>query len=146
MGDTHEAVKRWESRGIGPFVIREHIELENARLFNQPGDFDHTSAFAQWGEVMVELIHQHDPGEVPVVGTSGVHHVAIFVDDFAEAHAEWTAAGFEEALYAEAGEMPFAFFDAREELGHFIEIYEETERLKEFYAHIAGLSPSGLKP
>lgn len=139
VGDLHAAVHHWESRGVGPFVLREHIEVDNARVFGEPGVFDHSSAYGQWGELMVELIHQHNPGEVPVVGTSGVHHVATFVDDFEEAHAALIEAGHEEVMYAEAGGMPFAFMDARKEMGHHLEIYEGTDRLRAFFAQIKAL-------
>jgi len=34
----------------------------------------------------------------------------------------------------------FVFCDAREELGHFIEMYESSQRLTEFYAYVRSLS------
>ncbi len=71
----------------------EHIDVHNVRVNGAPSTFDHSSAYAQWGDVMVELICQHDSGGERIVGASGIHHVAFFVDDFATAAAQLAAAG-----------------------------------------------------
>ena len=132
--DVVEAAQRWVARGVGPFFVLEHIEVHHVRVNGTAATFDHSSAYAQWGTVMVELICQHGGGPNPVVGTSGVHHVAHFVDDFAAARTALIANGAAEVLYAEtAAGMPFAFHDGRAEYGHLIEIYERTERLGRFY-------------
>lgn len=134
VDDVVEAAQRWVARGVGPFFVLDHIEVHGVRVNGTPATFDHSSAYAQWGAVMVELICQHDCEPNPVVGTSGVHHVAHFVDDFAAASTALTASGAREVLYAEtASGMPFAFHDGRTEYGHLIEIYERTERLGRFY-------------
>ncbi len=132
--DVRAAAEQWIARGVGPFFLNEHIEVGNSRVFGEPAEFDHSSAYAQWGDVMVELICQHNPGPTPLVGPSGLHHVAFFVDDFDEASQQLTAQEFPEVLYGEAGSMPFGMFDARGELGHLVEIYPGTDRLKAFYA------------
>lgn len=134
VGDVVEAAQQWVARGVGPFFVLEHIEVLQVRIHGTPATFDHSSAYAQWGSVMVELICQHDGGSSPVVGPTGVHHMAHFVDDFAAASTALTASGAVEVLYAEtASGMPFAFHDGRAEYGHLIEIYERTERLRRFY-------------
>lgn len=134
VGDVVEAAQRWVARGVGPFFVLDHIEVHSVRVNGTPATFDHSSAYSQWGSVMVELICQHDGGSSPVVGTAGVHHMAHFVDDFAAASTALTASGAVEILYAEtASGMPFAFHDSRAEHGHLIEIYERTERLGRFY-------------
>jgi len=132
--DVERAAVAWAERGVGPFFVRDRIEVTNARIHGRPASFDHSSAFAQWGDVMVELIHQHDDGADPIVGTSGIHHVAHFVDEFAAATASLTAAGCGEVLYAETSTgMPFAFHDGLDERDHLIEIYERTPALERFY-------------
>lgn len=133
VDDVRVAASRWIARGVGPFLVRDHIAVDHTRVGGQPTSFDHSSAFAWWGELMLELICQHDRPADPLVGTSGVHHVAFFVDDFAQATADLSAMGYPEVLYAEAGELPFAFHDARAELGHHVEIYEATDGLRSFY-------------
>lgn len=140
VDDVDAAALLWRERfGAGPFVIRRHIELESVRVHGQPGSFDHSSAYGQWGDVMVELVQQH----TPAVGASmGLHHCAYFVDDVGTAQQSLEAAGYPEALWARVLGSPtaFAFHDARESLGHFIEIYEATPRLREFYAHIRSIA------
>jgi catechol 2,3-dioxygenase-like lactoylglutathione lyase family enzyme len=135
--DVHAAARRWSERGIGPFFVIQHIALTYVEIDGMSGSFDHSSAYGQWGSVMVELIQQHDPGHDPVVGTSGIHHVASFVDDFEVASDALTADGFPRRLMATtSGGQAFAFHDARPTMGHLLEIYERTDRLAAFYAMV----------
>lgn len=139
--DVRSAARRWVDDGIGPFFIVDHIGVRNVRVRGEPGVFDHSSAYAWWGSVMVELICQHDGGTHAIVGRAGLHHVAFFVDDFAAAAAALSSRGDEELLYAEtAGGMPFAFHDARATLGHHVEIYERVERIAGFYGMVRDAS------
>lgn len=139
--DVHVAAQRWvDERCVGPFFVLEHIEVSNVLYRGRPATFDHSSAYGQWGSVMVELVCDHTKGPSPVTdvvgaGGQGLHHVAHFVDDFAQSSEQLQAAGYAQALLAhtKAG-LPFAFFDATAEMGHMIEIYEGTERLRAFYA------------
>ena len=135
--DVHAAARWWVDRGVGPFFVLEHITLTDVEIDGSPATFDHSSAYAQWGSIMVELIHQHDPGPDPVVGSTGIHHVASFVDDFDAARAGLANDGFPCRLMARtAGGQAFAFHDARPTMGHLLEIYERTERLAAFYAMV----------
>ena len=134
VDDVAEAARRWNANGVGPFFVIEHIDVHNVRINGAPSTFDHSSAYAQWGDVMVELICQHDSGGERIVGPSGIHHVAFFVDDFETAAAQLTASGMPEVLYAEtASGMAFGFHDGRAEHGHLVEIYERTDGLARFY-------------
>ena len=134
VDDVTDAARRWSERGVGPFFLIEHIDVHNARVNGVPSTFDHSSAYAQWGSVMLELICQHHSVGARIVGTSGIHHVAFFVDDFPTAAAELTTCGLHEVLYAETTTgMPFALHDASAEYGHLIEIYERTDGLGRFY-------------
>ena len=132
--DVHAAVAAWVERGAGPFFVREHIEVTDVVIGTEPGAFDHSSAFGQWGAIMVELIAVHDP---PSLASTGLHHVAFFVPDFDAAADELTARGWPRAVSAVAGSNRFALHDARDELGHLVEIYEPTDALLGFYAMVA---------
>ena len=134
VADVRRAATDWAARGVGPFFVLEHIALREVRVRGVTGSFDHSSAYSWWGSVMVELICQHDGGADPIVPTAGLHHVAFFVDDVDDAADRLVAQGHDEVLHAEttAG-TPFAFHDARPTLGHLIEIYEPTNRLRGFY-------------
>jgi hypothetical protein len=126
-------------RGWGPFFLFEHIPLASCLHRGAPAVFDHSSAYGQAGELMVELITQHNDGpsalrDLFAPHERGVHHVACFVDDVAAALAEQRAAGAEVALDATtANGTRFAMVDTSAELGHMLELYERA-RLAPFYA------------
>lgn len=141
VDDVIAAAQQWSIRGAGPFFVREHIDVHNVRVRGEPATFDHSSAYGQWGAVMVELIHQHDAGADPVVGRTGIHHMAFFVERFGGAADVLRADGYDEVLYAETSTgMPFAFHDARSDRGHLIEIYERTGPLDRFYRMVRDAS------
>ena len=159
--DVRSAVARWEQRmGAGPFVVREHIPVFDVVHRGVRSAFDHTSAYGQWGEVMVELFTQHgnNPSAVRdrfAEGETGLHHLAIFCEPGsldAELSA-FDAQGWPLAMIATTGspEEPgqrFAMVDAVADLGHFIEVYEATDRLVSFYAMVresarVRMSPDG---
>lgn len=149
VSDVDVAAAQWVAHGVGPFFVLDHIDVHNVRIHQHPGAFDHSSAFAQWGDVMVELICQHSGGPDRVNPSTGVHHTAHFVDDFASASQSLTAAGAAEVLYAEtSGGTPFAFHDARLRCGHYLEIYERGVRLNAFYDMVraASIDWSGAHP
>ncbi len=142
--DVRAAAARWASLGAGPFFVLEHITLASARINGEPAVFDHSSAFGWWGELMLELICQHDaPAQSSprIVGTSGLHHVAHFVDDLDVAACDLVVAGHGEVLRAEtAGGTRFAFHDGGAERGHLIEIYEPVPDLRRFYDMVRAAS------
>ena len=86
-----EATVSWEELfGTGPFFIKEHIPLENVRVNGVTSTFDHSSAYAQWGPIMVELICEHnkklvDDSNKKEKKPPYIHHCAVFVDDFKKA-------------------------------------------------------------
>lgn len=141
--DVHAAARRWvDRRGVGPFFVVEHIAVSDVLYRGIPATFDHSSAYAHWGGVMVELVCDHTNGPSPVAdvvgaGGEGLHHVAHFVDDFVLSADRLAMAGYPQALFARtAAGLPFAFHDATAELGHMIEIYEGTPQLRAFYAMV----------
>ena len=145
VDDLDAAVAEWEAGGAGPFVVRRHIDVDAAVVFGEPGEFDHSSAYGWRGSLMVELVQVHAPS---LLGGTGLHHLAFFVDSFARASAELEGHGMPAALCARAGSTDFAFHDARPQLGHFIEIYEGSDGLRSFYesrrqAHLDALPRSG---
>jgi hypothetical protein len=142
--DARAAAARWAERdGAGPFFVNEHIPVTKVRYRGGPGSFDHTSAYGQWGDVMVELVQDHTVGpsavrDVVGEGGEGLHHLAFFVDDLTVAQATLTARGWPEAMRAEtASGAVFVFHDATAELGHMIELYVGSRGLRGFYGMVA---------
>ena len=142
--DAPDAAGRWARElGAGPFFVAPHIELFDVMYRGRPGTFDHTSAYGQWGPLMVELIEDHGAGPSPVrdvyaAGETGLHHLAFFVDPLDEAQKLLLARGHEFAMSARtAAGTEFHFVDARATHGHMLELYEPSDRVSAMYAKVA---------
>jgi len=148
VDDVVVAAQSWVGRGAGPFFVRQHIAVKNSRMHGINTPFDHSSAYGQCGDVMVELLCEHHPVADRIGPVAGVHHMAFFVDDVATAQATLANHGWNEALYAEAGTTAFAMHDARTELGHLIEIYQDSPGLLGFYdmVRVAAADWNGTDP
>lgn len=131
--------------GSGPFFILRHVALESSTYRGAAQPFDHSSAYGQWGGVMVELVVQHNPEPSALhdmfphgSGAEGLHHAALFVDDLDAAIARFASQGAPLAqLSVTATGTAFAFVDTRQTLGHMLELYEPSEMLTGFYAFVA---------
>ena len=142
--DAVAAAERWVADfGAGPFFVRPHIELVDVVHRGHPASFDHTSAYGQWGSIMVELIEDHTSGPSVVTdlfapGTGGLHHLAYFVDDLSTTIRTLVDRGHQLAMSARTtGGTEFHFIDAVATHGHLFEIYRRSERLRRFYAMVA---------
>lgn len=106
---------------------------------------DHSSAYGQWGTVMIEFVQQHgdDPSAFTDLypagsGRHGFHHTAHFVSDLATAIADFAARGMPLSQLSETRTgTRYAFVDARAGYGHMLELYEPGGTLTGFYAMIA---------
>jgi hypothetical protein len=132
--------------GWGPFVLLEHIALERSFHRGTARPFDHTSAYGQAGDVMVELITQHDDTpsalrDLYAADESGLHHVACFVDDLGSELQRFRDRGSAVALEARTTTgVEFAMIDLSTELGHMVELYEPGPDLRRFYAYVRKLA------
>lgn len=127
--------------GWGPFYLLEHIPLDTCLYRGRPAVFDHTSAYGQAGELMVELISQGD--ERPSVlrdlygaAQTGIHHVAYFVPSLPQTLASFRERGYEIALEASTRGTAFAMVDAVPTVGHMLEFYEPCAPLQRFYEFV----------
>lgn len=137
---SESTLSSWRNRlGVGPFVTIHHVELSRCDSILGDESFDHSSAYGQLGDLMVELIVEH--GERRIGPAAGVHHIAHIVPrlDSAVGHCEST--GWPVVLDAmTVGGQRFVMCDARTDLGHLVELYEPDPRLIAFYAHVRDLS------
>ncbi len=137
--DPEAAAIRWARElGWGPFYLMEHIPLESCLYRGNPAVFDHTSAYGQAGEVMIELITQHDDNpsvlrDLYAAGETGVHHVAYFVSDLQASLSDFRRRGYAVSLEASTRGLQFAMIDACFSVGHMLELYEPTADLRRFY-------------
>ncbi|WP_086618836.1 VOC family protein [Erythrobacter tepidarius] len=131
--------------GSGPFFVLRHVALASSHHRGVARPFDHSSAYGQWGNVMLELVVQHNPDDSALhemfphgSGREGLHHAAVFVDDLDAAIARFAAEGAALAqLSVTQTGTAFAFVDTRAELGHMLELYEPTAQLTGFYDFVA---------
>ncbi|MGY6638129.1 MAG: VOC family protein [Erythrobacter sp.] len=131
--------------GSGPFFVLRHVALSSSQHRGVERPFDHSSAYGQWGAVMVELVVQHNPEPSALhdmfpygSGREGLHHAALFVDDLGAAIARFADDGAPLAqLSVTKGGTAFAFVDTKASLGHMLELYEPSEMLTGFYDFVA---------
>lgn len=131
--------------GSGPFFVLRHVALSSSQHRGVERPFDHSSAYGQWGSMMVELVVQHNPDESALHDMfphgsekEGLHHAALFVDDLQSEIARFASQGAPLAqLSVTQTGTAFAFVDTRASLGHMLELYEPTAQLTGFYDYVA---------
>ena len=148
--DIHRAALDMVTKfGAGPFFIIENIKLSWGEHRGQATDFVHSSAYGQWGDLMVELFRQEDNSantpyrDMFAKDQEGLHHTAIMVDDMEQAFQHFernkmpviTRCGL-----SPSDDVHFAFVDARQTLGHMIEIYPKSDGLMNFYKKVRDAS------
>jgi hypothetical protein len=142
VDDVETAAASFAERfAAGPFFVRHHPPFDAIHR-GQPGVFSHSSAYGQWGRIQVELVQFGDcaPRSLhdAVHATTGIHHVARFVESLAGEQARLEAIGMPCVMEAiTPGGLRFAFHDARAALGHLIEIYEPSAGVLKLYALVA---------
>jgi len=156
VSDIREsALRAAETFGAGPFFVLDRIELAWGEHRGARCDFLHSSAYGQWGDLMMELVQQDEEGPSPfrdlfAPGEEGLHHVASFVssvDETIEAYQRFGYPLAARAVTKNAG-AEFAFIDTTAQTGHMLEIYERTEALVGFYELVrnAALDWDGRDP
>lgn len=126
--------------GIGPFVGGSEALLEQHFYRGQPAQPIHLrGVFAQSGELNIELVEILSDGpcaftEMFARGSGGLHHAAIFSEDYYRDRDRMIAAGM--PLVSEFT-VPFGaticYLDARNTLGHMIELYPENAVIRDMY-------------
>ena len=127
--------------GAGPFIISENIKLADGNHRGEKTQFIHSSAYGQWGNVMLELVKQEDKSmntpfrEMYGPEEEGFHHAALIVDNFDKAVVHFDSCGMPllTRCTTAQGNVEFGFIDARKTSGHMLEIYERSPTLLKFY-------------
>jgi catechol 2,3-dioxygenase-like lactoylglutathione lyase family enzyme len=149
--DIREAARRHHALfGSGPYYVADNIALFNETHRGVARSLDHSSAYGQWGNVMIEFVQQNNPGPSAFhdvypegSGRYGIHHVALFVDDVDAELARLNRDGTETAFRAETGSgFAFAFADSVATHGHMIELYPPVPQLTGFYDMVAAAAES----
>ncbi len=141
--DVRTAARAFAERlGAGPFFVRHHDLPRHVDHDGAPGGFDHSSAYGQWGALQVELVEVHSAeptGLAEIVQrTSGIHHVATFVDSIDNEQRRLVELGWPPVMTAEtASGLRYAFHDTRAHLGHLLEVYEPSAGVRKLYGMVA---------
>jgi hypothetical protein len=152
--DVRAAARRFaEQLGAGPFFVRHHELPRRVDHRGSDAEFDHSSAYGQWGPVQVELveIHRAHPASLAdvVQRTSGIHHVATFVASIDAEQRRLVDLGWPPVMTAETPSgLRYAFHDARPSLGHLLEVYEPAPGVLRLYAMVAAAAEAwdGTEP
>ena len=129
--------------GAGPFFIAKEIPLDWVVHRGKETTLVHSSAYGQWGHVMLELVQQDSLGPSPFrdlfdEGHFGLHHIALMVPSMQQAYQHFQEQQLEIATRAKTSSgVEFAFVDTLSSLGHFLEIYQKSEQLQGFYEMVA---------
>jgi hypothetical protein len=139
-----ESAKEWSERFlIGPFFINEHIKLSDSKVRGVDKLYDHSSAYAWNKNIMIELICDHEEVLSPRNDLGGIHHVAWMASNYDEERSSLKNQGFKEVLYSRVQSrqgMQFSWYEADFPIGHFIEVYEESLDLINFYTYLQEIS------
>lgn len=134
--------------GSGPFFVADNISFSQCSYRGSPTDWDHSSAFGQWGDIMVEFMQQNKPGASVLhdvfpenSGRHGVHHMAYFVDDPIARAAELEKAGYATALHGIlTNGIELVMIDTISRYGHMLELYTQSETIMAVYDFIKSAS------
>jgi len=142
--DLDEAIERWHAAfGLGPFIVSRHLALDWSFYRGAPMPLDISAAFVQSGDLQIELLCQHssEPSafrDMFAQEEEGLHHFAVFPDDYDQVISAYKARGFAVASEIMVGEgLGAAFIDTRKLLGHMLEVYRVTDALRAFYRLVA---------
>ena len=137
--DLERAIDGWHRLfGAGPFVTAPHHRTDRFEYRGTADEADVSYAFGYLGDLMIQLIQQHD--ETPSIyrdmygpGEEGFHHVATLVHDFEAEVARLEAQGFTMACRLYADRVDAAYFDTRAVNGGFTEIHGDPPHILEAF-------------
>ena len=115
--------------GSGPFVVNEHVNAD-VIFRGERSITEITMATGWWKETAVEVLQQHSDNHsyLKENGRYGFHHIDFFVSDVKEAIKEFEAFGDNVQMYNfDRPEFPFAYIDARESCGYYIELNQSMD-------------------
>lgn len=143
VADVEKSALMWATqRGAGPFFLKPYQTQGEVTYQGRPATLDHVSAYGQYGDLMIELIQPL--GEGPSVyrdhngkGAEGLHHFALMCDDLEASIAEHEVMGYPLLCRTGTEKTPAAFMDARDHLGHMIELCQASPSLHYLYQFVA---------
>jgi hypothetical protein len=138
--DIEAAAAHWSAKiGVGPFFLLEHIAFGEVHFRGRPLSIDLSVAIAQWGDLQIELIQQHDP--TPSIYTEfsarhgeGLQHLGVMCHSVQEELERLRPHGIEAVQWgATAGGMRFAYLATDAQPGGMIELIERGAAVEAFF-------------
>ena len=131
--DLQRAVEAWLDAGVGPWLVLAHMTQTGSHYRGRPTAPVVSIAFANSGELQIELIEQED--DAPSIyreflegGREGFHHLAWWAEDFAAVARAADAARWPVVHEGNAGGMAqFAYYDTGGVTSTVVEVMELTE-------------------
>ncbi len=114
------AIDAWLDAGVGPWLLLPHLTQTGSVYRGQPTEPVVSIAFANSGDLQVELIEQEDDApsiyrEFLDAGREGFHHLAWWAEDYDAVTTAAGGAGWPVVHAGDAGGMArFAYFDRGE--------------------------------
>jgi catechol 2,3-dioxygenase-like lactoylglutathione lyase family enzyme len=128
--DLDRSIASWLTLGVGPWLTIRTMLQRGGRYRGAPSEPVLSIAFANSGELQLELIQQHNAApsayrEFLDAGREGFHHLAFWTEDFDARSAQAAAAGWSELQSGDGnGAARFAYFDAGGSTSTAIELME----------------------
>lgn len=129
--------------GAGPFLFIPHVPLHEVTYRDEPGRYDHSTAFGQWGPVIVELsqIHEAEPDGLRQFFSAGRHptigHVGWLVDDLEGESTRLTEAGLPLVHTGRSGPVAANWHDGSAVVGHPVEVLRRVPESLGLYRAVA---------
>jgi len=131
--DLDRAIHAWLEVGVGPWLLLPHLTQADSVYRGQPTEPVVSIAFANSGELQVELIEQEDDSpsiyrEYLDAGREGFHHLAWWAEDFEAVTRAAEGAGWP-LLHAgnAGGTAQFAYYDPGGVTSTVVEVMELTD-------------------
>lgn len=141
--DIDAAMQSWtRTMGIGPFFLFRDLDIDTVKHRGTPTRVKFHIAMAQAGDVQIELAQQVSDAPYayseafPNGGAGGMHHLAIYVADYAAALRHFTDQGIAPSVEGLFGDMQFAYVDTRAQLGCMVEIIEHNPLQEQIFARV----------
>ena len=118
------------------------IPFDEVTFEGAPAVYDHSSAFARWGPIIVELTQVHDAQPQGLTAAlakpgGGIGHVAWLADDLAAETARLERAGLHPFHSGRTGPVAAVWFNGGDLFGHPVEVLQWCDELRGFYASLA---------
>ena len=140
--DLRAGVERFaRATGAGPFFAMEHIAFDAVTFEGGPAVYDHSSAFAAWGPILVELSQVHDAQPAGLAAAlvapgAGVGHVAWLADSLDQETERLRGLGLAPFHTGVTGPVSAVWFYGGPVFGHPVEVLQRVPEIEGFYAMV----------